>query len=181
VIFLGGCAPGDDLIRGDSYDVRFLQDRIAIFPQWLPDPVAELAYASIETVDIGGPGLVKTGGGFIGGGLGVTGAVEGMAIAALLNALTTQVTVKTIVRIQAAHSEIFLLHGKLTPDALRIELSRPLGLIRAARTAPSDQGRLAEPASVIDQLAKLAAMLEAGPLTRDECDQLKAQLITGKQ
>jgi hypothetical protein len=33
---------------------------------------------------------VKSGGGFIGGGFGAAGAVEGMAIAAVLNALTTQ-------------------------------------------------------------------------------------------
>jgi hypothetical protein len=34
---------------------------------------------------------------------------------------------------------------------------------------------------VVDQLAKLAAMLDSGLLTRQEFDQLKSQLITGGQ
>jgi len=33
--------------------------------------LAELSYRAVEAVDIGGPGLVKSGGGFIGGGFGV--------------------------------------------------------------------------------------------------------------
>ena len=41
-------------------------------------------------LEIGGPGLVKTGGGFVGGGFGARGAIEGMAIAAVLNGLTTR-------------------------------------------------------------------------------------------
>jgi hypothetical protein len=48
-----------------------------------------LAEVEVQAVVIGGPGLVKSGGGFIGGGSGAVGAVEGMAIAAVLNALTT--------------------------------------------------------------------------------------------
>ncbi len=61
----------------------------------------QIPYRDVEVVDIGGPGLVKSGGGFTGGGHGVTGAMDGMAIAAVLNALTTQTKIKTVVRLQA--------------------------------------------------------------------------------
>jgi hypothetical protein len=60
---------------------------------------------------------------------------------------------------------------------MRIGLSRALGAVRQARagaTADTDDGLAA---SVVDQLGKLAAMLESGLLTREEFDRLKAALI----
>jgi len=132
-------------------------------------------------VDIGGPGLVRSGGGFVGGGFGATGAVEGMAIAAVLNAVTTKVLVKTVIRVQAAASEIFMLHTDLTPDALRIQLSQSLGKIRASQSAraPDAVGPASGTAAVVDQLGRLAQMLEAGLLSRDEFDRLKSELLAG--
>ena len=97
--------------------------------------LAEMPYGQVEDVEIGGPGLVKTGGGFVGGGFGARGAIEGMAVAAVLNALTTRTSIKTIVRIQATGCELFLLHTRLTPEQLRITMSHPLGAIRSARAA----------------------------------------------
>jgi hypothetical protein len=93
------------------------------------DAVVQIPYRDVEVVDIGGPGLVKSGGGFSGGGFGVAGAVEGTAIAAVLNILTAQTAIKTIVRIQAAGCELFLLCTTTEPEALRIGLSRPLGAV----------------------------------------------------
>ncbi len=37
--------------------------------------LAEVPYSEVEDVEIGGPGLVKNGGGFAGGGFGLSGAV----------------------------------------------------------------------------------------------------------
>ena len=92
-----------------------------------------MPYRDVEDVEIGGPALVKTGGGFVGDGFGARGAIEGMAIAAILNGLTTRTSIKTVVRIQGTSSELFLLHTTMTPEQLRIELSRPLAAIRSAR------------------------------------------------
>jgi len=58
----------------------------------------EAAYRDVEFLRVGGPGAVTSGGGFVGGGFGLEGAAEGMAIAGLLNSLTTRTTVTTIVR-----------------------------------------------------------------------------------
>ena len=55
-----------------------------------------MPYSEVEGLEIGGPGLVKTGGGFVGGGFGARGAIEGMAIAAVLNGLTTRTSIKTV-------------------------------------------------------------------------------------
>jgi hypothetical protein len=123
---------------------------------------------------------VKSGGGFVGGGFGAVGALEGMAVAGVLNALTSRTTITTIVRVQSAACELFLLHTQLTPEQLRIHLSHPLGAIRSARAAADALGqrRAASTASPVEELTRLAAMLEGGLLTRDEFDTLKANLLS---
>jgi hypothetical protein len=114
VAYLGGYVPEAAIIPGQRYDVRFLIDRLLVVPANQAQVLAEVHYSQVEVVDIGGPGLVRTGGGFVGGGFGATGAIEGMAVAAVLNALTTRTSIKTIVRIQATTCELFLLHTKVT-------------------------------------------------------------------
>ncbi len=101
-----------------------------------------------------------------------------MAIAAVLNALTTTTRIKTVVRVQATECELFLLCTNAGPEALlRIKLSRALGAIRQARTAIIARPDNGPTASVVDQLGKLAAMRESGLLTREEFDRMKATLI----
>ena len=177
VALLGGYAPGARITTGQHYDARFLQDRLALYAPDDWNVLAEAPYAEIEDVEIGGPGLVKTGGGFTGSGSGAVGALEGAAVAAVLNALTTRTTITTVVRVQAANCELFLLWTKATPEQLRIELSHPLGAIRAIRTAAAHTP--SGPASPVAELSKLAGMLQAGLLTREEFEQLKANFLHG--
>lgn len=157
------------------------KDGPVVFQRWQATRLLEIPYHGIEDVEIGGPGLVRTGGGFGGGGFGLAGAATGMAIAAVLNAMTTQVSIKTIVRVQAASCELFLLYTLATPEQLRIGLSGPLGAIRAARTTATPgngvHDQTGNPASVVNELARLASMLESGLLTREEFNLLKARLL----
>jgi hypothetical protein len=177
VALLGGYAPAAPIAIGEQYDARFLEDRLALYGCRDWTMLAEVPYTEIEDVEIGGPGLVRSGGGFIGGGFGAVGALEGMAVAAVLNALTTKTTITTILRVQGTNCELFLLWTKTTPGQLRIELSRPLGAIRAARAAVDRTP--ARPGSPVAELSKLADMLQAGLLSREEFDQLKAKLLHG--
>jgi hypothetical protein len=144
--------------------------------------LTEILYGQVEDVEIGGPGLVKTGGGFVGGGFGARGAIEGMAVAAVLNTLTTRTSITTIVRIQGTSCELFLLHTKLTPEQLRITMSHPLGAIRSARaTQVAEEVHYQAPAvprSPVEELAKLADMLDKGLLTREEFDLMKGELLS---
>jgi hypothetical protein len=181
VAYLGGYISEPTITPGKWYDVRFLEDRLAVFACRGADVLAEVPYGQIEHVEIGGPGLVKSGGGFVGGGFGVTGAIEGMAIAAILNGLTTRTSIRTVVRIQGTGCELFLLYTGATPDQLRIGMSRTLSIIRSALATEvaerTQQGVRAVPSSPVEELAKLADMLEKGLLTREEFDLLKAKLI----
>jgi hypothetical protein len=182
VTLIGGYATDASILIGERYDVRFLDDRIAVCVAGGWRPRAGMPYGEVEDVEIGGPGLVKSGGGFSGGGFGVVGALQGMAIAGILNALTTHTTVTTIVRLQGRNSEMFFLHTRSTPEQLRMELSRALGAIRAA-SAPVPQSTAAAPPpaaplSPAGELAKLAQLLNAGLVTREEFEQLKAKILS---
>jgi hypothetical protein len=179
--YLGGYVPGSAITAGAWYDVRFLEDRLVVVACNQAEVLAEVPYSAVEDVEIGGPGLVKTGGRFVGGGFGVPAAIEGIAIAAILNALTTRTSIKTVVRIQGTGCELFLLHTRQTPALLRMEMSRPLGAIRSARAATAEGGiqhrARAESLSPVEELTKLADMLEKGLLTREEFDLMKAKLL----
>jgi Short C-terminal domain len=180
VAYLGGYVPVTTISTGQRYDVSFLEDRLLIFAHRRAEILAVLPYSGIEDVEIGGPGLVSSGGGFFGGGFGVAGAIEGMAIASVLNGLSSRTSIKTIVRIQGTNCELFLLHTRLTPDRLRMELSHPLSVIRAARSpgpAAIQHEAPMKSASPVEELAKLADMLEKGLLTREEFDLMKAKLL----
>ena len=183
VAFLGGYMPGAAMAAGQLYDVRFLQDRLIVVPCRRAEILAEIRYRDIEHVEIGGPGLVRTGGGFVGGGFGAAGAIEGMAIATVMNALTTRTSIKTVVRVQGTSCELFLLHTSVTPEQLRIHLSHSLTAIRNARSAElssTNQHRAApEPTSPVEELSKLAGLLQSGLLSREEFDLLKTKLLHG--
>lgn len=77
-------------------------------------------YEEIAELQILGPGKVTTGGGFIGGGLGVEGAAEGMLIAGVLNALTTRTKIHTVISMITNLGELHLHYAELEPSALRI-------------------------------------------------------------
>jgi hypothetical protein len=180
VAYLGGYLPESAITPGWLYDVLLLEDRLVVIVHRQANVLAEVPYSQIEDVGIGGPGLVKTGGGFVGGGFGAAGAAEGTAIAAVLNTLTTRASIKTVVRIQGTSCELFLLNTRLTPEQLRIAMSRPLGAIRSARATQAagvnQHAPVAAP-SPVQELTKLADMLEKGLLTREEFDLMKAKLL----
>jgi hypothetical protein len=180
--FLGGYVAGADLAVRSAYGVRFMQDRVAVFTVGALRPLAVLSYPAIQDVEVGGPGLVRTGGGFVGGGVGTIAAAEGMTIAAVLNALTTRTRIKTVLRIQAGASEVFFLNTETEPEQLRIQLSRALGAIREIHSANTSSSPARTPSgvvSLVDELSRLSSLLENGLLTREEFDTLKAQLMAG--
>jgi len=95
-----------------------------------PNHQVPIPMADLTGIEIGGPGKVSQGGGFIGGGFGLTGAVEGLAIAGILNALTTRTTVLTVVALTARDAEVWFASTAAEPAALRVELSPVFVAIR---------------------------------------------------
>jgi len=56
--YLGGYVPGAAITPGGWYDVRFLEDRLAVVACGQAEVLAEVPYSEVEDVEIGGPGLV---------------------------------------------------------------------------------------------------------------------------
>jgi hypothetical protein len=199
VPFRGGS--GDlPLTKGQFYDLRFLDDRILVSAPRSPNPIVEMGYQDVETVEISGSSPGRSSGEVIALtlALALLGALLGLLILGLLGLLLGAVLFgivgamvasassqnETIIRIRGSDSELYFRHTAKRPDALRIELSEPLLAIENARAGqPSDPGErlVAASGSIPDQLSKLASLLHEGLITRDEFDHLKAELITKPQ
>jgi hypothetical protein len=133
-IYLGGY--GTELAPKTLYVVEFTHTQLRITNHPMHTVSATMELAELTDFEIGGRGLVTKGGGVIGGGFDVQGALEGMAIAGVLNSLTTTSSIETVIRIQARKAELFFFNSKKTPDQLRIDLSEVLGRIRSAQESP---------------------------------------------
>jgi Short C-terminal domain len=185
------------LVKGRTYDVRFLSDRVKICPPRAIQTVLELPYSEIETLQVTGSKPTRSGGeqaaviiglALLGGliGLVVLGIIGFLLGAFLVGAIGALVTssgkTEATVRLDGASSEYFFLLPYKDPDIIRIELSEPLKAIENRNaTSPATVVQPADPHSepVPDQLSKLAALLQDGLITRAEFDQLKAQVIAG--
>jgi hypothetical protein len=174
VTFLGGYLARTELAVGACYDLRFLEDRLSIFPVRGIDSVRDLPYSELQAVEVGGPGLVRRWSpakqALVTAAFGVTGALIAYG----------STKIQTVVRVQAPDSELFFLHTRSQPDDLRIQLSRALGVVRQVQAAGGEQVQhlgSPGPVSVADELSRLAEMVDRGILTRAEFDHLKTKLI----
>lgn len=142
----------------------------------------QMTYSSIINLVVDGPGTVTTGGGFVGGGFGVKGAVEGMLMATVLNKLTTQTTVTSFIEIQDAERHVVLSNDRDAPDVLALRLRPVFARIRAAQaTSHQPEGGIKVDAeqqpALADQLAKLAQLHSSGALTDVEYTAAKALVL----
>jgi hypothetical protein len=117
-LFLGGSR--SSLSVGEKYDVAF-NDAVEIY--YAESQAVRILYPEVSALRVNGPGAVTSGGGFIGGGFGVEGAVEGMAVAAVLNALTTRTKINTYLSLETASGELHFHYSLMEPGALRVALS----------------------------------------------------------
>jgi hypothetical protein len=102
----------------------------------LKDPQIEIPYSDLTGAEIGGDGEKTTSAGVFGGGFGVEGAVEGIAIASLLNAATRKTRVDSRMRIGSVHGEVLLRHNIFTPNQLRVTFSPIFTHLQAAERVP---------------------------------------------
>jgi hypothetical protein len=190
-VVLGGC--GYRLSAGNEATVDFYPDAIEFNAGSLV-PDARITYAEIVSVQIDGPGTVSRGGGFIGGGFGFEGALEGIAIAGILNALTTRTKIHTFIQIVSDAGEVFLHYGRLEPGALRIAMSPVFVQLRkldhshiASRTARLEALRRrdfiddAEFSRLTAQLTevKSAAIEKATARVLRRCPRCKEEVLDG--
>jgi hypothetical protein len=196
VTFKGGSG-GAQLAKDQVYVLRFLGDQITVgLPRQL-DALLSVPYRDVDSVEVNGPGKVSKqlsellvlilGLGLLGAligvfVLGVAGLLLGAVLFGLIGAAagSASTRVESIIRIHAADADLYFLNTEKDPDALRIGLAGALTAIDTARGTPradATGSAVQSPASIPDQLGKLASLLDQGTITRDEFDQLKAKLI----
>lgn len=176
--YLGGTFPSHER----PVDLVFRQGVVQFFPS--PSnpghaPLVSIEYAPSFELDIGGPGQVRRGGGFIGGGFGLKGAFEGMAMAYVLNKVTTRTTVITFITITDRDREAFFVTNQEEPSALRISLSPIFAALRSANIDRS--GKTASPSSTLDpvtRLKELAELHRSGVLSDDEFAVAKTKILS---
>lgn len=164
----------DTLGLSGEYDLIFSETHVLVTPPASRDVLAQIEYDDVLAFRVDGPGAVTRGGGFMGGGLGLTGAVEGMVVASVLNALTTRTKSQTIIEVQDHSVDLIFCNTNVSPDAARLRLKPVEAKIRAATAA-----RLSVPSDALNQLERLAKLHREGALTNDEFDLGKAAILAG--
>lgn len=177
--YIGGAGAKVDFKVGNVLSLRFQQDGIYRNPglgaagALLPIiPMSANLY-----IDLGGPGLVRAGGGFSGGGAGVAGALEGMAIAAVLNAATTKSSVATTLSIGDGNGEAFFICDSASPYELRVRLSSIFVAVRSMVMLAEREKMAGGQDNLLDQLERLARLHASNELSDVEFATLKARLV----
>ena len=169
-LFLGG--HGLPLQPGQTCDLIF--DDVGLLIARGNANVKRTAYTDIRAMNISGRGELQRGGGFIGGGFGLEGAVTGIAIATLLNAATTKTSMETVLQIEAVDGEGFFHYGKTTPAGLRIQLSPVFGRLGREPELPAAAHASS---GMADEIRKLADLRNEGLLTDEEFEIGKRRLL----
>jgi hypothetical protein len=183
VSYIPGSGELPGLDAGSRVDVRFLASRVVFAAPGSPRVLAEFSYQDVAVVEISRARARRWTPG--------QQAALGLAFGLEVGMLASQSTrIKTVVRFETGDCELFVVDEQTQPDELRMRLSPALWAIREARETAGRPGLAdgaaagagagaGDPASVVDQLAKLAGLLESGLLTREEFDRLKGGLLEG--
>lgn len=134
--------------------------------------VASDVYADVISLQFGGRGAITSGGGWSGGGFGLSGIITGVVLAGALNQITTRSTVETIIYFRTTAGELILLNNQYTSEHLRIMLSLAITRIEAAQ-----RRTFVSPPNVVEQLRELGQLRATGTITEDEFQRLKATLL----
>jgi predicted RNA-binding Zn-ribbon protein involved in translation (DUF1610 family) len=144
-----------------------------------------LPYRELLELDVGGHGQITSGRRFAGGGVGITGALAGIAVASMLNNATRKTEVDSFIRLTSPGSEMVLRHWRCTPETVRGTLSRIfVGQLAAARAAAASPTIVMpaplpepQPAGPVDELERLTKLHAAGTLTDSEFEAARARQI----
>jgi hypothetical protein len=127
----------------------------------------------VTALEVGGKGIVRSGGGFVGGGFGAEGAAVGIGAASLLNTLTSTTSIDIVLNIKGRDRQVWLHYPRETPQALNVRLSGVIAKIEKAQPAAP----IAATASVTEELARLHELHAQGALTDEEYSEAKGRLI----
>jgi len=142
---------------------------------------------AVVGLQIGGQGIYTTGGGWVGGGVGFNGAMQGAAMASMLNALETRVHNDCLMRLCFEDAELNFQILDVTPrdlelklSPIRLHLERQLGVSSSSTMGLSGTVGIPSKSSSKDLKTKLQEIkqaFEAGLLTKDEYEAKRSGLL----
>lgn len=176
-VLLGGYGFEPGVGPSDRVDIYFTEAGIWVTKVGGFKPYLRRTYGLAHALEFSG-GAIQQGGGYRGFGFGLIGAAEGIAIASLLNSLSTKTSVHTTIRFEAEDAEVFFFTDQALPTEFEMRFANIRGRIKRARadpptTTPASGGDLSE------RLMRLGEMLDKGQLTPEEFKAAKAQLFQG--
>jgi hypothetical protein len=124
----------------------------------------------LKSFQISGAGAFQTGGGWFGGGFGFSGAMQGAAMASMMNLLTTRTHFDCLLRILYDDLDLTFQILDRTPRQLEIDLTGLKHLVTANELRDSEVENISDG---VDTLLKLSVLLEKGLISRKEFDQQK--------
>jgi hypothetical protein len=168
----------DNLHPGTFYDIAFGTERV----EYHRMPMSALANAvdvvpgsELRDIELGGPGVLKSGGRLIGGGLGLAGAAGGIALASVLNSLSATTSIQSILTVRSASSEAFFHNQHATPEQWRRHLSP--AFVRLQQLGDIAKAGAQTGSSDLDQLERLAALRQTGALSESEFEAAKHKIL----
>lgn len=172
---LGGS--GTDLVAGQEILLCCTKDRI-VFTDAVSRKHQAIALGDLMSVEVSGPGTQVTDAGLVGGGFGLTGAVQGMLTAAVINKLTERASTNTFVRVATPNLETHLHVSDREPTEIRMILSPAIVRVEAQRM---QSGQAQSPdLGFARELSQLHKLVQEGVLTETEFVDAKQRLLNGR-
>lgn len=135
------------------------------------------SFEGLYGIQISGEGLYQTGGGWIGGGFGVSGALQGAAFAMVMNALTTRTHNDCYFRFVYPGIDGNFQVLSHSPRDLEIALSGIRNWLETRKIGESKQPSATEKTSNVEQLEKLWDLHQKGILSEEEFQKEKRKII----
>ncbi len=138
-VFLGGYGTEPGLEPGEKVDLYFTDAGAWLTKAGSYKPYLRRSYQSARSLEFEG-GTIRSGGGYRGGGFGLVGAAEGMAMATLLNSLTSKTTIHTTIRFEAEGAEVFFFTDQAVPRTLEMRFAEVRGRNQIRSGSPRAAG-----------------------------------------
>ena len=100
---------GHEMPTDTRLTIAFLTEKVVLTVE--PGESAWFDYDTFKALEVSGAGAKTSGGGFIGGGFGLGGAIAGMLAASVMNAATTKTEIETDVSLTATAWAVIVVYG----------------------------------------------------------------------
>jgi hypothetical protein len=135
------------------------------------------SFEGLNGIQITGEGLYQTGGGWVGGGFGISGALKGAAFASIMNALTTRTHNDCYFRFVYSGCDATFQVLSHTPRNLEIALSGVRNWLETRNPVTPSSTQVVVGSSRVEQIEKLYELFERGILSEAEYQEEKKRIL----